>query len=209
MVSFGHCDECHDLDRQGFGEAFFARHGISAIFVNGCGNHWYQYPDMIEALGTIRYALRTCPNIMTYGSDMGGYAAIRFAEHVGATAALALSPQYSCDPAKVRFETIWEEQTRQIRWRPELDGRIATTIRPIVVHAVGGNDGRHAALIADDIPIISIALSDIEEPVLAFLEGSDLFEPLLRGALEGRLDTAAFGQEAQRRSSLQLLTHAG
>jgi len=200
VVAFDHYGENHDLDRPGFGESFFRQRGISAIFVNGSGNHWYQYPDMLDALAATRRALRCCPNIMTYGSSMGGYAAIRFAEHVGANKALALSPQYSRDPSKVRFETQWAAEGRSIRWRRELDGRISTMVRPVIVYDPVGRDGRHVAMIAADTPITAIGLPHTAHPVITFLASVDMLESLLLDTLAGRLDATAFRGEARRRS---------
>lgn len=155
---------------------------------------------MLDALGEIRRALKCCPQIMTYGSSMGGYAAIRFAEHVGATRALALSPQYSRDPSKVRFETQWAAEGRSIHWRPELDGRIATMVRPAIVFDPVGHDGRHVAMIAADIPITAIGLPHTAHPVITFLASVGMLESLILDNLAGRLDPVAFRREARRRS---------
>ena len=200
VIAFGHYSEDHDPDRPGFGEAFFRERGISAIFVNGSGNHWYQYPDMLVALAVIRDAVKDVPRIMTYGSSMGGYAAIRFAEHICAHAALALSPQYSRDPAKVPFETQWAAEARAICWRPELDGRISPTVQPVIVYDPVGKDGRHVAMIAADTPVHAIGLPHTAHPVITFLSSIGMLEGLVLDTLDDKLDPDAFRREARRLS---------
>ena len=185
-------------DRPGFGEAFLAGEGIAAIHVLPSGNHWYQYPDMLPTLEAIRAALAGAGRVITYGSSMGGYAAVRFADWVGAGAALALSPQYSIDPAKAAFDRRWPQEGRAIGWRAELDGPIRSAIEPILVYDDRGPDRRHARLIERDTPATHIRLPHAAHPVGTTLLETGLLRPLVLGVVHGTLDRQSFERQARR-----------
>lgn len=179
------------LDRPGFGEHFLASRGVSQIAVIGAGNDWYNYPDMRDALATIRAALKDAQRIMTYGSSMGAYAAIRFAGAVDADACLALSPQYSINPAKAPFETRWPEEAATICWREDIDGRIDTgRCVPVVVFDRKSEDARHVELIAADTPIIPVAIPYGAHPITTYLQAAGRLEEMVFATLDS-LDIAA------------------
>jgi hypothetical protein len=116
----------HDLrpDRPGFGEHFLAGHRIDAVHVIPRANDWYQHPEMPAAARLVSEIAADYQRVVAYGSSMGGYAAIRFGCAVGASLALALSPQFSIDPAVVPFETRWAGDSKRLdfalerRWEP-------------------------------------------------------------------------------------------
>lgn len=117
FVTFGSYTVEDDLDRQGFGEDFLRDAGLDAIHVINRDNRWYQYPELEEALAAVAAATARVPRVFTYGSSMGGYAALRFARDVGARTAIAISPQYSLDPRVVPFETRWQADLARITFR--------------------------------------------------------------------------------------------
>ncbi|MBR0676760.1 hypothetical protein GXW77_11285, partial [Roseomonas alkaliterrae] len=58
---------------------------------------WFPPAAMAELLPVIRATAR--PEAVAYGFSMGGYAALKYGRALGARGVLALSPQYSIDPA--------------------------------------------------------------------------------------------------------------
>jgi hypothetical protein len=203
------CDRCvvtfdnhglnPDMDGPGFGEQFLASRGVSAVAVRGRGNHWYQYPDMAAALATVRARLAGQGRVMTYGSSMGGYAALRFADAVGADACLALSPQYTVNPAVAPFEERWEQDATTIAWREEIDAVLRCGCTPVIVYDPAGPDRRHADLIAAAATVRRIALPHAGHPAATYLAAIGLLEPLVMATLDGSLDADAFRAEARRR----------
>lgn len=191
------------FDRYGFAEQFLKAWGVSAIHVLGRGDDWYQYPEMGEALAVVKQAVAGAPRVMAYGSSMGGYAAIRFAEAAGATSVLAFSPQYSLDPAKVDHETRWQEDARRILWLPEIDGPIRSSIKPVVIYDSTGLDGWHGDRIAQDIEITAIRLPHTAHPVAVYLDEIGLLRSSAFEVLDGTFDGPATEREARsrRRSS--------
>jgi len=203
VVTFDSYSEELRFELKGFGEEFFASHGIAAIHVLSRENDWYQHEEMADIVAAVRRATRGVGRIMTYGSSMGGYAAIRFAEALGAHAALALSPQYSVDGAKVPFERRWREEGRRIRYRDEIDGPIRARMRPVIAFDPTGVDRLHVDRIAADIDIIRVSVPFSGHPVGTTLSEARLLTPLVLRTLDGTLDAEALAREFRaRRSSL-------
>ena len=199
VVTFDNYGLGPGFDRHGFGEAFLKAYGLSAIHVLGNGDDWYQYPEMEEALAVVKEAVSSAERVMTYGSSMGGYAAVRFAEAVGATAALAFSPQYSLDPAKVSHDLRWQEDARRILWRDEIDGPIRSSIKPVVIYDSTGLDGWHGDRIGQDIETIAIRLPRTSHPVAVYLDEIGMLRSLGFEVLDGVIDGPATEREARNR----------
>lgn len=192
VVAFDHHGEDASLDRIAFAERFLDARGLSWVAVLERGNHWYQRPEMPAALAAIRTAVAGRSGVMTYGSSMGGYAALRFADAVGATACLALSPQYSVRRGAVPFENRWAQEAAAIRWPAGGEPPIRCACVPVVAYDATGADARHAALIAADTPIAPLPLRHAGHPVGTALLAAGLLEPLVTATLDGSLDPAAF-----------------
>ncbi|QGP77587.1 hypothetical protein [Sphingobium sp. CAP-1] len=78
-------------------------------------NNWFQDVS-IETVQSIMAQLPAYDEIITYGSSMGGYAAMYFAQAVGARVCIALSPQFSIEPAVVPFEMRWAGDAARIHF---------------------------------------------------------------------------------------------
>lgn len=192
VVTFDHYGIGHGFDRPGFGQEFLRAEGISAIHVMGVREDWYQYSEMAEAMKVVRAAVAGADRVMTYGSSMGGYAAVRFADAAGANAVLAISPQYSIDPKKAPFEKRWPQESRRTQWLPEIDGRLSSRCRPVIVYDPTGDDGRHVRLIASEIDIQDIPVRYGGHPVTTSILETGLIKKLFEDTFSGALDVAAF-----------------
>lgn len=199
VVTFDHYAIGPGFDRPGFGEAYLRSEGVSAIHVMGRSEDWYQYPDMAAALATVRTATAGADRVVTYGSSMGGYAALRFADAVGATDALALSPQYSIDPRVAPQELRWTQDAKRIRWRPELGGSMSCSARAVVIFDPTGPDRWHGERIEHDLGCRAIRLPYTAHPVTTYLADVSLLGPLLKDVLSGDFDTRGFQREARQR----------
>ena len=200
VVTFDSYHEPHGLDRPGFGEAFFQTEGITAVHVMTHGNDWFQYPEMPSLLTLIRQACAGAERLLSYGSSMGGYAALRFAGEIGAHAALALSPQYSLDPRKAPFETRWAAARRRIRFLKSLDGAILRGPRMILAYDSALEADRcHAELLASEAEMVLLPLPHAGHPVGGFLNDSRLLRPLVLTTLEGSFDEHRFRRAAHAR----------
>ena len=200
VVTFDSYHEPHGLDRPGFGEAFFKTERITAVHVMTHGNDWFQYPEMASLLTLIRQACAGAERLLSYGSSMGGYAALRFAGEIGAHAALALSPQYSLDPRKTPFETRWAAARRRIRFLKSLDGAILRGPRMILAYDSALEADRcHAELLASEAEMVLLPLPHAGHPVGGFLNDSRLLRPLVLTTLDGSFDEHRFRRAAHAR----------
>lgn len=201
VVTFESFHDDEGFDRTGFGEEFFLAHGIGAIHVLTRTNRWYQYREMPAALRAIRAALGTAQRVLTYGSSMGGYAAIRFAGALGADAVLALSPQYSIDRRRVPFERRWLEEQRRIGRTRER--AIESNARVVIAYDPRfAQDRRHIDLIAAEAPVVRLPLPFGGHPVGGFLVELGLLQPLVLDLLEGGGDVSAVARAARRGRAL-------
>ena len=198
VVTFDSYHDVLTLERSGFGEAFFAGIGITAIHVLCRDNVWFQYPEMPQVLSEIRTAVAGARTVMTYGSSMGAYAAIRFADAVGAHAALALSPQYSIDRAKTPFEKRWGHARRSVRFLPSLDGPIRCGCAPVVIYDDKNIDRRHVDLIAADTPIVRVRAPFGGHPISTYLSEIDALKSIVREVLDHRFDATKLEAQLRR-----------
>jgi hypothetical protein len=207
-ISFSSFTDEPRLDRPGFGESFLRDRGIDAIFVINRTNIWYQYPELPEALRVIRGFTKRYALVFTYGSSMGGYAAIRFAEAVGATTAIAISPQYSVSPQIVPFDKRWRAIARRIDFRHECRYAGSQRIEPLVFYDPRDADARHFELISQAYPrTTGVRLWHAGHPAGAYLSDTGVLTTAIPAILDGQFDAPAFERtaRARRRMSGQYL----
>jgi hypothetical protein len=189
VVTFDSYHEQPGVDRPGFGETFFVGEGIDAIHVMSHGNDWFQHTEIPQVLALIREVCGTADHLLSYGSSMGGYAALRFAAAVGAKSALALSPQYSLNPRKAAFETRWASDRRRIRFIDALEAPIQAV--PLMVVAYDPTllaDRGHVHCLAREVRLAAVALPFAGHPVGPFLQDVGLLRGTVMDVLHGRFD---------------------
>lgn len=196
VVTFDDYGSACGLERPGFGEAFFAARGLPVVAVLAAGRHWYQYPDMGDALDIVARHVAGAGRITTYGSSMGAYAALRFAARLGAHATLALSPQYSIDVELAPFDRRWSAEASGIMWKPWSRLPLRLGFRPVVIADGHGPDRLHVDRIAADTPIDAILVAHTAHPVTTFLATSRLLEEAVLSTCDGSMDADAFRRRA-------------
>ena len=119
VVGFQNWRPTQGLDDPGFGETFLDKNRLAGVFVNCIGNSWWQYDDLPEALAAVASATAPFEQRITYGSSMGGYAALRFADLIGATLVIAASPQFSPRHEVVPVETRYTKAICGVNFKYE------------------------------------------------------------------------------------------
>lgn len=207
IVCFSSFTDEPRLDRPGFGEAFFRDRGIDAIHAINRTNVWYQYPEIPEALAAVRSITKRYDKVFTYGSSMGGYAAIRFAEAVGAKTAIAISPQYSASPGVIPFDKRWLSITRDIDFFLEARfGGGSAMIKPLVFYDPSDADAKHFELISKAYPLArGVRLRHAGHPAGGYLSEAGILKDAIGGIIDGVFDASDFERSARalRRSSGQ------
>lgn len=191
VVTFDHYGIGPGLDRPGFAEAFLRASGVSAVHVMGRGDDWYQYADLFAALEAARAAAAAARRVVAYGSSMGGYAAARFADRVGAHAALAISPQWSIDPTRNDFDARWLAEGRRLTFLPEIEAAASPRARPVVVFDRAGPDRAHAERIDQEMGAILVGVAHLHHPATTALLEMGVLADLVLDMTRGEIDARA------------------
>lgn len=201
-VTFDSYTDNRTLDRPGFGEEYFRGRGIDAIHVLSRDNRWYQHPELADALRAVAAATASYQRVIAYGSSMGGFAALRYGASCGATVGLALSPQYSVDPAIVPFDRRWAEDVARIVFRGD-DGVPVLDEQYIAYDPADSHDRQHFELFARRSPTRGVPVLHGGHPVGSYLVETGMLQPLLEEIESGGFDNLAYARElrARRRRS--------
>lgn len=84
--------------RNAFAKALCEKLDISLVAMVPHHPCWYPAAEMRAIAPICQGILANRGNVIAYGASMGGYGALRWGKALGATHALACSPQYSIDP---------------------------------------------------------------------------------------------------------------
>lgn len=198
VVTFDSLNHDLRLERPGFGEGWLDQIGYDAVHVVARRNDWYQHPEMGDLFAAVREETARHPRAVTYGSSMGGYAAVRFAGRVGASTAIAISPQMSIDPERAPFDDRWLEHGRRLAFlwdapTPE-DALVQTAY---VFYDPKDVDRLHVRALADIYPVLAIPLRNAGHPAGAYLAESGLLGPAVMAMIEGTFDADAFGRSVR------------
>lgn len=186
VVTFGSYTNEATLDRSGFGEDFLRRESIDAVHVIQRENRWYQHPETPDALAAIADVARAYDRVLTYGSSMGAYAALRFATACGAQAAIALSPQYSVDPAVAPFENRWQPDVVQTQFA---EPPFVPAPRQYIFYDPRMTlDAQHFALYAAAGPTTAIPMPFAGHPVGGLLVETGALQAAIRAIAADRFD---------------------
>jgi Flp pilus assembly protein TadD len=200
VITFDHHSIGDGFDREGFGESFLKANGISAIHVLGRGNDWYQYDDIFAAAAVVRAATSGAVRRVAYGSSMGAYAAVRLADAIGADAVLALSPQWSIDPARASWDNRWSQDAHRIRWLSTMAAPLRCPASTVLVYDPHlPLDRRHAELIAEQTGSHLLPVAHSLHPASTFLGEVGLLRGLLEDLLHDRFDAHAMAMEIRAR----------
>lgn len=196
-VTFDSYTDHRTLDRPGFGEDYLRGRAIDAIHVLSRDNHWYQYPEWLNALAAVAAAAAGYRRVIAYGSSMGGFAALRYGAACGASAGIALSPQFTVDPAVVPFDTRWASDIARISFREDECSPLAAQY--IAYDPCDAEDRQHFELFAACSAVQPIPVPHGGHPVGSYLVETGLLGPLLQQIEDGSPDIAAFTRELRSR----------
>jgi hypothetical protein len=199
VVSFANWSASPGLRKPGFGEEFCKKYGFDAVHVTAARNHWFQDPGFEPMLQAIAAAAVGYRRVVTYGASMGGYAAIRAAGALGAQRCVAVSPQYSVDPARAPWETRWAADRAAIRF-DEAELERAPGVEYLIAYDPWEPlDRRQVDEIMRRVPVTPFRLPFAGHATLRFLEESGLASAVMRGLLAGEAAPQDFRGEVRAR----------
>lgn len=109
VVAFAPYDYPFDPEA-GWGARSLLKRGIAHVCVFHSAPIWHQTPEFFAAMRLCRDFLGPEVALTTYGFSMGGYGAILAADALDADRVVAVSPQFSIDPAIAPFERRFGEE---------------------------------------------------------------------------------------------------
>lgn len=208
FITFGSYTDDFCLDREGYGESFFIKNKISAIHIINRDNVWYNYDDFYLALDLIKKYLINGQSIFTYGSSMGGYGAIKFAEYLGARIAIAISPQYHISPKIIKFDDRWKSVVKKNKLLWKTDYHTSESIQPIVFYDPVDLDALHFSMIKKYYPrSIGISIHHAGHPAGAYLEETNTLKSILKDIIQDKFDGVNTKKVLRQRKHLSAHYH--
>jgi hypothetical protein len=198
VVTFDSYTDNRSLDRPGFGEAFFDTNGIDAIHIVPRNNDWYQYPEIDEACRRVRELTASYPHVVAYGQSMGGYGAIRLGGRVGAQVALAISPQFSIDPAVAPFEPRWAGDAARIDFQIERSAGHDFVAKAYVAYDPHDLDARHVELYRPHTEVVDLRLPNGGHPASGFMVDTGILQQAVLDLCRGTFDIPALRAQARQ-----------
>jgi tetratricopeptide (TPR) repeat protein len=188
VVTFDSYSDDRSLERDGFGQHFFASHNIDAVHFLSRENDWYQYAELPAVAVRVAELVKGYRRVVSYGSSMGGYGAIRFGGMAGAGAALAISPQFSIDPRAVRFERRWKYDSERIDFSLERTLRAPFVRTAYIAYDPYDDDRKHIELFRRRTHVVDIRLPDVGHPATGSLADAGVLTGLVLDFVADRLD---------------------
>jgi hypothetical protein len=187
------------LDAPGFGEEFFRAHRIDSVFVNCATNEWWQYRDLPRALSILRGLAASWRRTVTYGSSMGGYAALRFAGAIGATTCIAVGPQYSPRGVVVPGEDRYDSLVSATDFLHEDAYRICRTATNFVLYdPLYRMDKRHVLRYAQEANLLHVRVPCTGHTPTVVLSQCGLLGDVILELLSGIFLPAEFRRSFRR-----------
>ncbi len=198
------------FQRGNFGESFLRSHEIDAIHIQTSVNNWYQSPDLPEALAAAAHAAAIYKHRVTYGTSMGGYAALAFSGPLNATGVTAFVPQFSPVIDKAPFDNRWKDERQVIE--PVMDDMAAQISKTAKIYISYDphqkQDRKHFELIAaTGAKITPLTFPLVDTEVLRFLSDTHLIERVVLETIDGTASQKryrALVRDGRRRSSAYL-----
>lgn len=161
------------------------------LFVADTLRSWYNEPGIFEEIAEVVEAYRQRHGItetVTFGNSMGGYGALIFAGALGARSCLAISAQYSANPALVPEETRWREYRDRIETftRPPLEQELSPDCTYFVLHGGGKVERPHWSRFPQRPNLHHFLLSRVGHGVGRRLKSSGLIRQVTRLAIAAR-----------------------
>ncbi|MBB1493356.1 hypothetical protein H5395_18135 [Paracoccus sp. MC1854] len=179
--------------RPGWGSTVLRKSRISHICVKPAVSDWYQGAELAGIFGHLQERISGHSRIVTYGASMGGFAALAYADLLGAHEIYAFDPQSTLH----RPDVPWEK--RFIKALPldftgpygSANGKFTIAEKAYIFldwHTLA--DRLHAeALAADNVEFINVPYTGHSAAYAATASG--VMKYIIRGVMFGNLDKAA------------------
>lgn len=196
-----------------FGETFLAAEGYDAVHFQTDRNNWYQSVDIGRALEGAARVMARYPMRATYGSSMGGFAAVAFSGPLDATTVAAFVPQASARTATAPWESRWrDERDHIVPVMDDLATQVARGAKIFVAYdPMQRLDRRHVRRIEEIAPVERLQFPLSEHATLRFIADIGLHKRIPLDCFTGTADHMRYRATVRdlRRLSPTYLFYAG
>ncbi|MEK7343064.1 MAG: hypothetical protein AABZ73_04495 [Pseudomonadota bacterium] len=175
-----------------WGKPVMEKLGLPAIGVMSRARNWFPMESMKAAAPVARRLAREYSNVIAYGASMGGYGALKHGKRLGATHAVAFSPQHSIDPSQVhpwdkRYSRYYDSglhgPAMQVKG-PEIAARAHIFFDPFLP-----SDHRHVRnLVAEKADVALHKLFCAGHEAVSLFAGTKTIDTLIDGVTGGDLN---------------------
>ena len=189
-----------------FGVSFLEKKRIDYIAIDSFDNLWWQSSEIFACIEEIykRGILKMYREIICYGSSMGGYGALLFSHILRATSVVALSPQYTIDNSKIKYDLRFSNYAKQINFfLDDLPQYYSKTARKLVFFDPHDIDGQHAARMQGIPNVELVKMPFAGHSVTAFMQEVGILSKVIESVIGGTFSKADFRNQIRstRRNS--------
>ncbi len=212
VVSMPYATDDDGFKTPGFGQAYFQKMRVAALFIRTRESNWFQTQEIFAITDRIHAFLGDNVRVVIYGASMGGYGAILTSRALAAEKVIAIAPQYSLDRVDVPFETRWKPQTKRIgRFCHRLEDHISSETSYYVIYDPFSVDRPQVALLPEGENWHRVKLPFASHQVLHQLLEVGLLPLVLHAVFKDGPDTELIVRkmrQARRHNRLYWLTLA-
>ena len=202
VVTFDYFREDNPRELIGFGERFFTERKIDALHFIAKDNHWFQTPELEAAIATALPLAKDYGSIFSYGSSMGGMAALRYGARLGAETAIVFWPQFAIDPTEPPHDGRWGEYHRNVAANSLPAAANRYPKRAFAFYDPHDADAAHIDLYAGVTEVTRIHVPFVGHPAIWLVAATDLLPDTILRILNDEFDVARFRRELRERRLL-------
>lgn len=136
------------------------RENRNGIFFISKANHWFNVPDIVDAIEAAMEVRQLYGAAVGIGASMGGHAAIRLSAALNLAGVAAISPQFCVSEERASYERRWRADVKQItHWDDPISPQKTAGSIVVIFDDKHQVDRQHAEAIGSVISIKAVPLS--------------------------------------------------
>lgn len=203
---FGGFDKKGALNREAWGGGYFRYKDISYVGVKPKWNNWYLSPPLDLIIEELKPIIEMYESVITYGSSMGGFAALTYANLLSASKVIAFCPQSSRLPENCPWENPSRDELKKLHSESIYADAVGnySKARDVFIFADLHNerDRLHAhRLEAGNVSIINTPF--IGHSIPSYLNALGIFTDIPISIIEDRFNALDFSKKMRARRDLK------
>lgn len=175
--------------------------GYNEFIVDSSSNNWYQTDEIIEVIKLIKEHNPVGAKIITWGTGMGAYACINFAEMLDAYRYIAISPQFSLHPEHRPLEdNRWWVETKFLNFDYDyIHSGVLRNRRGYIFYDKASSDIHHVVPILNNTAGIGFSIPWFGYPCGTTLDQVYGLNAIMKEVADDEFDAVRFHSEFKTR----------